>query len=343
MTRKSFTLCFLSVFLCFSSQAIAIPTIPWDTTDTNFVTDDSAEYKLDYTGTFDDEGNPLEIADKAKYSRDITDSIIQIGDRFIGAFEIDNLTYGTTVNTLKAQGIEFTGAFDIMVTSKVAVDSNDDGVQDKITIPGTTDDKALVWDFFFGPTPLYSFDSGVSGAMLTSFIDDWGNNGDELSDDDFNRLSTGTVDDVIDLATNAVDVADPGFGATYWTFGYTNPTNPTAAGEGWSTRGTDDLSLFKLFGQGTEFGEVNFALNLLQNYLGPDLAKQVSILFGPGLGETVDFIGSAGLKGIKGSTTPMDVFDNLDGQLRPIPEPTTIMLLGFGLLSLSGLARRKKK
>ncbi|MCM2283261.1 MAG: PEP-CTERM sorting domain-containing protein [Desulfobacula sp.] len=308
------------IFLAsFYSQSFAYPSIPWNTTGINFVTDDSAEYKLDFIGELDQDGNVInsdDLADPTKY-RFNNDQTVDKYDRFRGAFEIDSVSDGNDQADLKSSAweIEFTGIFDIMVTSKVFTGLT--GV-----VPGSGD-SVNIYDFTFGTTPIYEAFTGINGAMLTMYIDDYGDG------DDFDRtIASSDPEDVMTTASN---------GDEYWTFGYTGANGLAALGEGWITRGADLLSIFKDFGTGTEFGEVNFALRLIDNQLGPELREIESPIFGG----TADIVGSAGLKGIQNQTTPMQVFDNLDAQIAPIPEPATMLLFGLGLLGLAGASRKR--
>ncbi|MCK4821858.1 PEP-CTERM sorting domain-containing protein, partial [bacterium] len=292
--------------LCLSfgyiGQANAVPTVPWGIEEMNFVTDNSAEYLLNRSGT---PGNYT-------YSTDDGDALLDMGDRLRGMFEIDDLSYLTTTIDLTSAGIELTGVFDIEVTSKTLA-----AIQ---IIPGYT-----TYVYEFGPTATFEADYGT-GAMIAWYVDDYGDG------DDYNRLgpedavnpSSVEEENRIDTADNDFDIAP--FGDYYWSFGFLG-----LDGEGWSTGplgAPENVGYFNTIPISQSGGSGNLALNLIQNQLGPELAREVLSPYG----NDVDFAATTGFVGILGQTTPMDVFDNFDGAIKPVPEPATMLLLGSGLL-----------
>lgn len=299
--------------LCLSfgyiGQANAVPTVPWGIGQMNFVTDNSAEYILNRSG---EEG-------EYTYSTDDGETILDVGDRLRGMFEIDDLSYGIETFDLPADyDLELTGVFDLEVIYKSATPVS------TITKDGTE------YDFYvykFGPTDTFEDDYGT-GAMIAWYVDDYG----EGEGDDYNRLGVDTSGGAVDEEAR---IATATSGQYYWSFGFLG-----LDGEGWETTALgapEDVGYFNTIPSTQSGGSGNFAVNLIQNPNGPALARDVWSPYG----NNVDFAATTGFVGVMGSETPMDVWDNFDGALKPIPEPATMLLLGSGLLGLAGFGRKK--
>lgn len=137
------------------------------------------------------------------------------------------------------------------------------------------------------------------------------------------------------VATFAQAAATAADGPMFWELGYLG-----FAGEGWSSSAvSDDIAglALGLFNGGT----VNFALNVTAYGVGPGLLRVEPSYFNPQA--TVDVRGSGDFKAtdLPGYPAWAEAQDNIDAQFVPVPEPSTLMLLGFGLLA-GGIAARKK-
>jgi len=109
--------------------------------------------------------------------------------------------------------------------------------------------------------------------------------------------------------------------------------------------GADDPNVVLLLGSGTNVGLVNFAL--VQTF-GQDIFNYVALpcYFGAGVCEPggdglVDIIGTGTIQGGRGLTGGAFARSDVDSVVNPIPEPSTLILLGLGLLGAGVVYRRK--
>jgi hypothetical protein len=140
-------------------------------------------------------------------------------------------------------------------------------------------------------------------------------------------------------ATSATAIATASDGSPYWELGIANGQG------GWTASAfTDDLGALSSFsGQGSA-GSFNYALNVLSYGIGPQLVRtQSNPVAYAGL---VDVSGNgsfdAPTSALQGAAPWVEAQDNLDAYLQPVPEPTTLTLLGLGLLGLAATLRRKR-
>lgn len=112
---------------------------------------------------------------------------------------------------------------------------------------------------------------------------------------------------------------------TFWTF---SPIIPS---------GADDPAYVRSLGGSTKVGVANFALNQVAG--DPIFNYQYNPFYHPDDG-LVHLVGSADIVGGAGLTHAFARSD-ADVDLNPIPEPSTILLVGAGLISLGVLGRKR--
>ncbi len=160
----------------------------------------------------------------------------------------------------------------------------------------------------------------LAGTMLAVFED---------SSQNYSRLATGGLTTVEQLITTAND------GSYMFSLGSTGQL-----GEGWSASSlSDDVGGFALPGA-ANFGLFNYGLNIIDNVTFINFTD-VATAFGG----FADLSGSGSLVSQFGFDTPFDVFDNVDMTVNTtvVPEPSTLILLGFGMVGLGVIVRNRRK
>lgn len=174
------------------------------------------------------------------------------------------------------------------------------------------------WSFVFAPTAAFMGAYGP-GAMVALYED---------TTPDYNR--EGTIAAGLASATDGalwMILGMTGSGAEYWV----------------ANTFTDDVTVAGAIPLPFNGGTFNVALGILANASGLTFTQVPA--FNP-LTATVglvDIAGSGSILGKGGSGTSFDVFDNVDFTANVVPEPTSMLLLGTGLLGAGLVGRRRKK
>ena len=176
--------------------------------------------------------------------------------------------------------------------------------------------------FIFTPTNVTGAEGVLAGqpagTAVTMYLD---------TDDDLDLLTTdcGSLANCVDLANNGDVWLDAGFYGnpnTFWqALSITNSAASVSAG-----------------GASESFGFYSFCLDVATNNTGQTLGLQ-NCSFTAG---TTQIIGGGVIKGGEGLSEAFARSDN-DFQIRSIPEPSTLLLLGAGLIGVSFMSRRRLK
>lgn len=238
------------------------------------------------------------------------DGILDEGDSLRGVIQLQSLN-GSNIDAGSAITDEgLSGLFEVTVLSKTAAAGG-------------------LYDYTFGATT--GADGLSAGAVLAVYLDDTPPN-------PFPGSGAATTDALEAMFTD---------GTLLYEFGFAGD-----ADEYWLAQSVDeDPSSAKT---NTAFGGTfNVALSVITNNFLPvvqssftDVADASGLYAGrPAGDDMIDLFGGGGLgttdPDLIGGTTPGDVRSDGDFFFATVPEPTTLLLFGFGLLGIAGAGRRK--
>ena len=273
-----------------------------------------------------------------------SDGFLGVGDTLRGTLSFDTNEDKTGVGGTNALGLagdapvtdnELSGIFETVVTAlTVTFDFDGSCGADPTCGGGTLFTGDELATFVFGSSAAFAAEFSLSAGAVAAFFED------PTPDYDRNLASIAAIE-----AT-----------ATDGTLAFALGLFGVDADEDWRAFGAPvDTGIFTTTPIGTTAGTFNMQLSLdpLNRVLLPNIVQVaagcVSIaspLFpcaGDGL---IDFNASGSVSGTLGAASPYEVFDNVDFTFQPIsgiPEPTTIGLLGAGLIGLGATALRRRR
>ncbi len=204
-----------------------------------------------------------------------------------------------------------------------------------------------IWDLV-GGAPEYVLDSSVDELVALATIQVLDMSGTswifgQYGDTPMVQVYTGGPTDLIigiagqdqSLANATAAVID---GTHLWDFSITNDPDTY-----WKftpiESGANDPSIVAGILSATKVGVVNYQLNQVW---GNDIFSPIEGFMLPGGDGLVDLVGSGDILGGRGLVGGAFARSDIDAIVNPIPEPATLTLFGFGLLSLAVVIRRRR-
>lgn len=203
-----------------------------------------------------------------------------------------------------------------------------------ITVVSKTQDLAGNWSFVFGPTVGFFGNADNNGATPGA------GTGIML------RLWLDPIPDLDVVAPNCVSLANcsalASDGALYLDLGFAGDVN-----ERWSASGvpTDNTAIIQAGGATEQLGTYTYGMSILTNNTGNTFALQNCGLTtcNPGGDNMIPVLGSGTILGGQELSNGAVGRSDFDFQVRTVPEPSTLALLGAMLLGFAGLGRGRRK
>jgi hypothetical protein len=250
-----------------------------------------------------------------------TNGLLDVGDTLRGIVEFPQLrnldTTDVTLLTPLVGNTNLSAVFEIVVTSKTQTAG-----------AGTPlDPSDDLFTFTFGAYAPFAVELGLETGAMIAFYED------AVDNVSIGGAGCTTVGSGGDCEGNVID------GTLVLQLG----ESATELDEAWvASNATDNTSALTGVSPSTAVGNFQFQLDVLDSAIGEFGETQDTFIDGlPGGNNLIAWLGSGSVLGTEGLNTPYDVSDDADLQATAVPEPTTLGLMGAGLLALAGFARRR--